>query len=259
MNALSQFLAKQRPGQLNLPLVHVTPLSRYRQIMVSGRLVPQPCPVMKREIIYCSYGDLVYRPSRKDTNWDLDPPVALLFSPLLLQNRYGFAPMDTGAIASGRVPWFPASGRATLAASYCISDEGGHLLSAWIRTLYGGNDGYKHRSALGIPSNAPEEAIIARMLSISAADRSAPDHTRDDMRVISQMECHFSKHISLSHYLIAAFIPEDAGFSLWKDDMTVTMRNATSRYKGYSVNGNLPSELVTLVRAKIQTGAIRVF
>lgn len=238
--------------------MHLTPLSRFRRIMASGRLLPQTCPTLKQDILYCSYGDPVHRPSRKETEWHFDPPVALLLSPTLLRTRFGFAPLDTGAIAAGRVPWFPARVRDRMAADYCVADNNAELLSAWVGSIYGGDDGYMSRSALDISSGAPEEVLVARLLGMAATDWAMPDHQRDDMRVISQVECHFFEPVRLDSHLLAAFLPTEIRHFSWSDEMSRTVGHVAKGYRGCSLNGNLPPELLRLVRAGVVGGVSRV-
>lgn len=258
MNTLSKYLELQKAERAALPLVHLTPLSRFRRIMASGRLVPQPCPVLKRDILYCSYGDPVHRPSRDDTEWRYDPPVALLLSPDLMHTRFSFAPLDTGAIASGRVPWLPSTVRTRLASDYCVADDDARLLAGWIGSIYGGDEGYMRRTSSGIRSDAPDEAHIGRLLGMAAADWSVPDRTRDDMRVISQVECHFYEPIYLARHLIAAFLPSDAGRLSWGDELTRTVARVARCYSGATLDGTLPPDLSRRIAASVAECARRV-
>lgn len=258
MNTLSTYLEHQAVGRATLPLVHLTPLSRFRRIMASDRLVPQACPILRRDILYCSYGDPVHRPSREDTEWYSDPPVALLLSPALLRTKFGFAPLDTGAIASGRVPWLPRRVRTRLAADYCVADDNARLLAGWIGSIYGGDQGYMRRANSGIRPDAPDEAHIGRLLGMAAADWSVPDRTRDDMRVISQVECHFYEPIALDRHLIAAFLPYEAGRLSWNEVLTKTVARVARYYSGATLDGTLPPDLSRLVAAGVAERARRV-
>lgn len=81
-------------AKISLPLVHVTTLSHFRKIVEAGALRPHLCPVLRREVLYLSYGDIVFRRSRERNSWDIDPAVALLFSNTVLSSGFGFAPLD---------------------------------------------------------------------------------------------------------------------------------------------------------------------
>ena len=250
MSPLARHLEPRRSAPRKLPLVHVTPMSRFRQIADCGRLVPQPCPVLRREILYCSYADVVFRPSREETSWDSDPAVALLLSPDILDAAFTFAPLDTGAIASGRVPWFPNSARGSLGEQYCVADRGGELLGAWMAEVYGDEAGYAARRVRPTAHDAPDELLVARQLAEAAVDLQLPDHTRDDMRVMSQIECHLSRPVELKRSLLAAFLPAYANLEFLPEIFGAI----THAYQGSSIGGNLPADLVHLVRHRIEPG-----
>ena len=235
-------------AKLSLPLVHITTLSNFRKIVESGALWPHECPVLRREVLYLSYGDIVFRRSREKNSWAHDPAVALVFSNTILSGGFGFAPLDTGAISGGRVPWFPNAMRSSLEKNFCVSNADAAMLRAWVSKVYGSDQSYVNRRLNGPAPNLPDEIYLAQKLAVAASDSDLPDHTRDDMRVISQLECHFSEAIELDAHLVGVYLPEEA---CALEPAGRYLRIAKT-YSGECAHGNLPKQLVELVREHIK-------
>lgn len=228
-----------------LPLIHLTPYSRFRQIADCGYLAPQPCSVLGENILYCSYADTVFRPSGKQRVWSADSPVALVLSPTILNRKYRFLPLDTGAIRSGRVPWFPNEKRDNLVTLFGVKDKSGVRLGRWLNRFFGGNSNYLSRKVRPQQHQTDEEILIADLCS-GVRDDGLPDHTRDDMRVISQVECHFFDALILDNFLLHVFVHAD---ELTNTEMLLGGRALVTPYFDQPICGNLPLDLVKKVRA----------
>lgn len=252
MTAIRDFLNLQilTPYKTSpLPLVHVTTLARFRSIMTEGCLTPQPCSILKKEVLYCSYGEVIVRPSGKQRGWNDDAPVVLLLTPAVLQGISGFSPIDTGAIASGRLRRFPDSKRSRLDELFVVRDPKAKMLNSWVDIMYGGNAGYLNRAFLCYQNGEPDEVSLVRELcSIVSTGNLETDHELD-FRAISQIECHIEQRIPLRQCLRKAYFPDTA-----RAQAKETMERLGCSVQFYSDGpsfGNLPLDLLSMVKSSI--------
>ncbi|MEM9360613.1 MAG: hypothetical protein AAGB04_30930, partial [Pseudomonadota bacterium] len=161
------------------------------------------------------------------------------------------APVDTGAISGGRVPWFPNAMRSSLVGNFCVANADITTLRTWISKIYGSEQGYINRLLLDPNPTLPDEIYLAQQLAAAVGDNELPNHTRDDMRVISQLECHFSRSINLDPHLVGVYVPPEASALL----PAGRFFHLTKTYTGESQNGNLPKHLVEFVRKHINRAA----
>jgi hypothetical protein len=227
--------------------VHVTSLSRFTAIASSGVLRPRFCPVMREELLYCSYGEIVTRPSVEQKIWLQDPPVVIVLSPTVLARSYKFAPLDTGAIAAGRVPWFPRSLRNNLRSGFAIRDRGAFHLSRLISTLFGSHEGYLcRRGAVTGNSRVSEKWAAVLALSDAVHNEIGIVQARQDMRVISQIECHFTTDIELDRFASTVILPREAFRT--SIPFSSRMLNITEIYDDQPDGENIPKALAQLTR-----------
>lgn len=253
MHAVTRFIDQSGPVSRSrmLPLVHVTSTSNFRKIIESGRLEPRPCKVLKHEILYCSYGDIVFRPSGDQAYWDSDPPVAMVISPDVLRQDYTFYPVDTGAIDAGRLSSFPSNLRASFKERLRITDWNGHRLRQWIKAAFGGNDQYRYRKTTDWKPSTPDEVSAVQQICAGISVGALPDHLKDDLHVISQVECHLSRPIDLADHVTHLVLPSDGDGHQNLLAPTHAKRFGISYYRGHPVRGNLPQDLVSIVRHQI--------
>jgi hypothetical protein len=94
-------LGKPRKFPSQLPLIHVSTLGSFAEIINDLHLRPSDCRVFKRDILYFSYGNAFYTtgndPDRKQTQF----PIFFLFNPQILSQIYCYYPYDTGAANKG--------------------------------------------------------------------------------------------------------------------------------------------------------------
>jgi hypothetical protein len=236
-----------------LPLVHVTTLSNFKRIWQCGRLIPKTCPVLGKDILYCSYGDVVYRKSRDKRMWSVDPPVAMVLAPRVLTRPYTFFPFDTGAIASGRVRWFPDAKRSPLASTFGRHDRFGRNLSTWVEHMFGDSARYIDRQLMPASASLTDDAHIVRTLSEAAAAFGIPNHAQNDMRIISQIECHFDREIEVDRAIDSIYLPSEARFL--HQELSTHPTCSFAYYDDHPIAGNLPTDLVNLVRNRIARDA----
>src|SRR5271157_1578136 len=93
---------------LELPVAHLTAARWLKSILQVGSLEPRPCKVFSKRLLYFSYGGVFYRASKLQTERASELPVALVFSPEVLDEVSRLFPFDSGAMAANRFgpDWF---------------------------------------------------------------------------------------------------------------------------------------------------------
>ena len=89
--------AADLPGEL--PVAHLTTAKWLRSILDAGKLIPRSCRVFHRDLIYFSYGGVFYRTSKMQSENAAELPVAMVFSPEVLDVCTRLFPFDSGAMA----------------------------------------------------------------------------------------------------------------------------------------------------------------
>ena len=87
---------------MGLPLAHLTARRWLQAILKAGRLEPRPCKVLAQNLLYFSYGGVFYRTSSMPTEKTTELPVALVFSPSVMNVISRLFPFDSGAAAGDR-------------------------------------------------------------------------------------------------------------------------------------------------------------
>lgn len=87
---------------IGLPLAHLTARRWLQSILNIGHLEPRPCKVMSKTLLYFSYGGVFYRTSTLQTERTSELPVALVFSPDVMNLVSQLFPFDSGAVAANR-------------------------------------------------------------------------------------------------------------------------------------------------------------
>jgi hypothetical protein len=85
---------------LGLPLAHLTASRWLASILNVGRLEPRPCKIFSKNLLYFSYGGVFYRTSKLPTEQATELPVALVFSPTVMNLISQLFPFDSGALAA---------------------------------------------------------------------------------------------------------------------------------------------------------------
>lgn len=93
-----------RPAKLplSLPLAHLTVARWFESIIDAGKLEPRMCDTFKENLVYLSYGGVLYRTANWPTKNPSELPVVFIFNPSLLEIVDRYYPFDTGALAKGR-------------------------------------------------------------------------------------------------------------------------------------------------------------
>jgi len=87
---------------LGLPLAHLTATRWLQSILKTGQLEPRPCKILSKTLLYFSYGGVFYRTSTLQTEHATELPIALVFSPEVLNVISQLFPFDSGAAAGNR-------------------------------------------------------------------------------------------------------------------------------------------------------------
>jgi hypothetical protein len=83
---------------LSLPIAHLTTVNSFENIVNNGGiLIPSFCNVFRSKMLYFSYGGIFHRHRQEPTSDKRSFPVAVLFSPRLIERMNCFFAYDTGA------------------------------------------------------------------------------------------------------------------------------------------------------------------
>src|SRR5690349_10655561 len=83
-----------------LPVAHITTARWLGSILDEGRIQPRLCTVFNRELLYFSYGGVFYRSLKSQTQNATELPIAMVFSPKVLDVAFQLFPFDSGAMAA---------------------------------------------------------------------------------------------------------------------------------------------------------------
>jgi len=178
-------------GQLPpaLPLAHLTFARWLGDILKIGRLQPQPCKVFDKDLLYFSYGGLFYRPKRIQTQNAVELPIALVFSPELLEVITSLFPFDTGAMANnpGFTEW--KSKLAPFETRFRLSPTRGarDVATALVYLLYADNPRYLNGEVASIAAKGrtPPLPLLAEFLDDNLAPES--DHRQRSIECLSDV------------------------------------------------------------------------
>jgi len=99
---VSQFVDKFDRSDSNLPLVHISPISKVRLMAKGDSIAPAKCPRMKEEIIYMFYGRPAYRTKESASEllaWN--NPIAFIVDKSKARRVRKIFPFDSGAFIDG--------------------------------------------------------------------------------------------------------------------------------------------------------------
>lgn len=244
MNKINEELLQSLPKiskDAFLPLSHVTSWSNLKKIISDRGLKTNVCPIFKEELIYFSYGDVAYRPSRKKYAWNNDFPVVMFFFHNLLTNIFRFFPFDTGAIAVGRYRHLDKQIK-DFRSNYFAHSYGYTSPRKWVNMCYGSVINY-----IG------ERTPIARSDFSDSHDkiyniyRIYNNKTCKDVnyKIASTVECHSANSIPLAKNLLWVGVPEHLKEELNNMLIDNNLNNLLLFYYNQeSINGELPEDLM---------------
>jgi hypothetical protein len=85
---------------LELPIAHLTAARWLMGVLNAGALLPRSCKVFNKLLLYFSYGGVFYRTSKMQTENVSELPVAMVFTPQVLDECVELFPFDSGAMAN---------------------------------------------------------------------------------------------------------------------------------------------------------------
>lgn len=182
---------------LQLPIAHLTTLHSFERIVNNGGdLKPLKCDVFDCELLYFSYGGVFHRPKQFVTNKPFWLPVAILFTPKLLNQMNCFFPYDTGAAKKnfyGR--W---SSELSIFEKYRIpnGEENNEILQKLVHYTYGSNEQYLAGNAL--ENTAGDEPLLT-LINFLKADLSQDNTENNTDHRQHVIECQTSQVISLKN------------------------------------------------------------
>ena len=83
-----------------LPIGHLSVVRWFEEILQCGELTPKECKYFNDDLLYFSYGGILYHPPNAPTRDATRLPIAFLFEPKVLDQIDYYHPYDTGAAAS---------------------------------------------------------------------------------------------------------------------------------------------------------------
>jgi hypothetical protein len=219
-----------------LGLVHITVANALAGILQSGELVPSHCETFGMNLLYFSYGLPYYRPRAKQTQDDLEFPVAFVFGAERLHDVARFYPYDTGAAAKGLFGARWTSFLTRFEELYIVQSPE-RLVSRW----YQSNTNYLQGRVRDPLSTSREPA--KRLHHFLKQDLA---HLGVDQRQRT-IECLVDEPFSIFDALEWIAYPHTAATDIHK--LWRACRPRKFRYKPYhaDVNDN-PAALVTLIR-----------
>lgn len=181
---------------MSLPLAHLTAWRFLETILELGELQPRKCTVFDRNLLYLSYGGVLYRTGELQTERVTELPVALVLSPKVLETASCFYPFDSGAMASGR---FGSSWSATLDPfpdRFSVRPSCVHRpASTLVKALYGSNSQYIAGNPDASSVNHP--APIPTLYRLLVEDLSAfdIDHRHRSIEELTEIPVQLSQHL----------------------------------------------------------------
>jgi hypothetical protein len=192
-------------SSLLLPFTHATSWSNFCNIVRDGYLRPYLCPVFREKLVYFFCGAVAHRASDETLRWGrTESPVVLVFDPSAIVFMRRYFPVDTGALAAGRLGEAIKDFRITL--SFDIRKR----YSPWhfISTVYGTPKRYFAGEPLpGVRHNRRSLDLLLENISAQVG-RSDVDYRR------FSVECQTTEDVPLHRYLNEVWIPTERKLEL---------------------------------------------
>lgn len=230
---------------MSLPLAHLTAWRWLEAILDIGELQPRRCTVFNRNLLYMSYGGVLYRTGKFQTQRVTELPVALVLSPKVLETASCFYPFDSGAMASGRF------GTDWTAALHPFPDRFSvrptnvdRPAPSLVKALYGSNSEYVAGNPDASSINCP--APIPTLYQLLVEDLSAfnIDHRHRSIEELTE------KPVLLSQHLLWVGFPRIADDVVLKKVYNCTQPNLPLWWSyPYHRNFN-PTELAAALEAR---------
>jgi hypothetical protein len=184
-----------------LPVAHLTTARWLTSILEAGELVPRSCRVFHRDLVYFSYGGVFYRTSKMQSENAAELPVAMVFSPEVLDVCTRLFPFDSGAMAD------KLFGEAWYTAMEPFEDRfsitGGDLSMAarlLVLNLYHTNQKYiGGRPVRSAPAGAPALQLLHGFLSTNQSNNlsvfGGVDHRQRSIEALTTASVSLAKHL----------------------------------------------------------------
>ncbi|HEX6098458.1 MAG TPA: hypothetical protein VF432_19230 [Thermoanaerobaculia bacterium] len=178
-----------------LPLAHLTVARWLTNILRIGEIQPRPCAVLRRDLLYLSYGGLFYRPTRISTQQVTELPIGLVFSPEALRLISSVFPFDTGAMATHasfaawKDKFSPFETRFRLTTSDALRDT-----PSLVRLLYSDNSRYLRGEVTADAVRRAEPLpLLASFLGADLSPES--DHRQRTIECVSEVALKLGQHL----------------------------------------------------------------
>lgn len=234
----------------SLPFVHVTSWSSALRIFRDGYLKPNSSDVFKEDILYMSYGKIVYEPSLKPYTWVDDLPVAFVFRPHLINKVFDFYPFDTGAVVAGHLERYTSTIEKYLNL-FKMNNGVKTRPSTWIKSFFGSNNIYLLKTKSNLPKKQKHICEAFEYLYDSYESRADVDQ-----RLVS-IECQFKGAVGINMELDYVWVHKDYKKMIDKKGDCFNFNRHKIRYYGdYSIDGSIPLDLRKSVDQHIINAAL---
>jgi len=243
------------PLPQELPLAHLTAARYLRDILGAGELRPRLCKVFKSKLLYFSYGGVFYRTSKIQTQNVAELPVAMVFTPEVMDACFKLFPFDSGAMAQKLYgdKWYadmqPFEER--------FSIRNGNLSTAarlLVQNHYRTNSNYvEGRPAGSVASWPPTLTLLHAFLSQDLSGiPTVPfgiDHRQRSIELLS------AAPVSIAKELIWIGFPEFRSATIMKAIRKLTRTLPQTFIYGYSKNFN-PDEYARVLQQAAQEDVV---
>ena len=179
-----------------LPIGHLSVARCFEEILQCGELTPQECKYFNDNILYFSYGGILYHPPTTRTLDATCLPIAFLFAPEILGRIDYYHPYDTGAAASKKYGSEWNTELQNFNKYKILGDGCPRMPRKLIHHIYSSNKNYLagqvHSSAQTLPNPFPD---LYKFLTCDLPDVEI-DHRQ------CTIECTTTKGVSLARGLL---------------------------------------------------------
>ncbi len=183
-----------------LPFTHATSWANFCDIVRDGRLRPSLCPVFGEKLVYFFCGTVARRASDDAQAWGRsESPIVLVFDPALVACIRCYFPLDTGALAAGRLGKTRNDFRTALRFNVTERSTPWHFISE----VYGTPNRYfegELRSEVRLNPGVFDSALT---ILTTNTDRSDVDY-----RCFS-VECQTTQDVPLERYFHKVWVPAE--------------------------------------------------
>lgn len=223
---------------IGLPLTHITTWSCFQKIISSGLLKTNYCNVFKDDILYLSYGKVVYEASLKPNGWSEDFPVVFIFTPHLSNYISKYYPFDSGALAAGHLKEMELLSKSDFRKIYNLLNDKYPNPANWLNMLFGS---YENYYSIDVKNLSLKEESFSEKTEILKYIYSK-NHDIDQR--YTTIECHINHPIKIDSCLLKIGVPIEYCDNAKQFAISRNIpKSALFFYENHSINGRIPEDL----------------